>query len=664
VSDQPSTRELAGSRRYGALTLAFWSALALVVLVVSVLILASGVFVPRQGVQISFSTARAGNTWLFWSEDQQWANANSLALPSREGFNQLFYPVPVNSGTVLRWDPAEEAGEYRIMSVNLSRGDQVARINLSQLRSPPHREERQSLSDGVLTATDADPQVLIDVGSSLAWRLPTAVVLLLCGLALILAAGVFVALRAKRGLTTEQVSIATIAWLYVVFVLYVWKGASRLPYWDDWRYLRDVTPAGRLPVTVDWLFHTNNDTVFATGKLFDATILNATNFSFFSVQVFGVLMLGLLLTLLILLVHRVTRDVSPRTTPYVILLLGFGLMGNSYWLQPAIAYHQMLPLLFGTAIILLLGRAGAPWLRSLLIGILALAAGFAYISGAVMLMIMALVLILARRRTLEGSSLRPALPVLALLAAAITTLTVQIWLVQSAQGSLMEATSASPTTLPWQPSFWAFFLGIAGRAIGLGAAPMPVLIVVAGIFLATPVVVWKALGTRPDSPTSPASYERFVLTFVATLIPLYFGLVAAGRAGLAPVRDFQSLVAYGAARFHFFWGAALLAFVWFAWYRAVTRIPSKYGRSALAVLVAITVLIAVPKTFAPWYYTTQFAPRATAFVRNEGCIVSHVLAQDVGTIMCKYASSGDIAPQLQTAYRFHMTFIRQGHLPP
>lgn len=641
----------------------FWSLLLLMTTVISLQILRSDVFTPRQGLQIAFVTEESGPATVYWSSDQRWTKAQSLPISVQSGSNQIFFPVPSRSGPIVRFDPGEQVGSYEISEVLRVDGRDVVDLGPDALSTPTHRDGTQRLDGRILSTFDTDPQVLIDLGKPFTPGLPPVVTGALILLVVAGSGAIAYQWRARQRITEQGMAAGFVVWLYGVFLLYLWRMAPRIPFWDDWRYLRDVDESGRLPVSPSWLFEASNDTVWATGRLLDATILNATNFNFFALQMFGALLFGVFIVLAIILVRRVGSRVAPGATPYATLLIGFALMAQSYWIQPAIAYHQLLPLLFALCILFLLEGDSREWWRTLAVAALATAAGLAYISGAVLLMVLGAVYMAVWWRDLRSSKAwRRHAPAIAVLVVGMVTSIVQLVLVMRAQGSLLEGTSASETVFPWEPSFWAFYLGVAGRSVGLETAPLPVLLAIGGLIAVAPVVVWFALADRRATSHRVGKYDRFVLVFAAALVPIYFALVSAGRAGLAPSQSFRVVLDYGGARFHFFWGAALLALVWLGWYRALSSAAQPYQRTALVALVVTTGLIAVPKSPSPWIYASHFELRRINFVRTEGCISSHVRGNDLDTVLCADASSGDIGPQLRIAYRFEMTFIDQARL--
>jgi hypothetical protein len=378
--------------------------------------------------------------------------------------------------------------------------------------------------------------------------------------------------------------------------------------------------------------------------------------------VFGATLLGVYVILMIHLVRRVGTRIKPSAVPYAILLISLALVAQSYWLQPAIAYHQFLPLLFGTAILLLLDASRRELWRSAAVGILASLAGLAYISGAALILIMgSAYVVLNRRELIRDRELRSHLPGLTVLAAGIATMAAQLYLVTRFQGSLLASSSVSHSAYPWNPRFWAFYLGEIGRSIGLTEGPVLLFIAIGVALLATPVVVWFTVRRR-DQPVTPAVGTP--LLFASILPPVYCAFVAFGRATNLPESEpLSAVLQYGAARFHFWWAAAMIPLLWLGWHAATQRIPPDLQRAGVAILVVVTMLLAVPKSFGGWHYPDGFAMRVQAFDRNDTCIASNLVAGRAD-FTCAHASSGDIGPLIARAYEYDLAFVHQGDLPP
>jgi hypothetical protein len=155
-----------------------------------------------------------------------------------------------------------------------------------------------------------------------------------------------------------------------------------------------------------------------------------------------------------------------------------------------------------------------------------------------------------------------------------------------------------------------------------------------------------------------------VLLVAATVPPVYFAAVAFGRATmLGEGATIDAIMTFGGARFHFWWGAALIPMIWLAWNCATQRMPRGFERTGVAILAIVTVLIAVPKSVGGWRYPEAFAARVLAFDRNDSCIASNVVA-DRPDFTCPQSSSGNIGPLIQLAYQHDLAFIEDAGLPP
>ena len=176
----------------------------------------------------------------------------------------------------------------------------------------------------------------------------------------------------------------------------------------------------------------------------------------------GVVLLGIYIGLMVVLVRIVGRRIAATATPYAILLISLSLVSMSYWLEPAVAYHQFLPVLFVVPILLLMRPTGHTAIRAIAIGVLGLLAGFAYISGAVLLLVMGFAFVAAyvRRWPTRADMLRLA-PGMVIVATGMISAMSQVFLVGRAQGSLALSSSAVDSAYPWEPDFWAFYLGVA-----------------------------------------------------------------------------------------------------------------------------------------------------------------------------------------------------------
>ncbi|MDJ0923759.1 MAG: hypothetical protein QNJ77_04280 [Acidimicrobiia bacterium] len=645
----------------------FWTGLLGVALVATLRIGYGEFRVPDVVVQMSFVSPSEDGTTLMTSSTQDWAGGAVTAMPTLIGINVATFEVPTNAGEVVRWDPGVEPGEYTVTAINFVAGEEDHHVDLaSGVASPENRDGRQSLTinpDGsiTLTSVDPDPQLLVSVpDDAVAAESGLLVVLTILGIvgAVAIAAAVW---KADRWNETGF-AIGFVAWLYAVFVFYVFKFASRLPFWDDWRYLREVDETGQIPISLEIVLKPFNDTVAATGRTIDTIVLNATGFNFLALQLVGVALFGVYVALVVILVRAIARNIAPGTTPYAILLVAFALPAMSYWLEPAIAYHQFLPLLFGVGILLTLRGRTRPVLRSAGVVTMGLLAGFSYISGAVMLVAMAIAYALTFwRRPFDVADAKRHAPGVALVAVALFTIASQLYLINRFQGSLAASSSVAASKYPWEPEFWAFYLGVAGRAVGLRSGPVLAhALIVAGLVLA-PLVGLLLVRSRRGADS--ADVDGFALLFASILVPLYVAAVSFGRAGMLGDLPFGELVAAGGARFHYWWVAALVPLVWLTWVAFLRDRADRSERQlALILLVVMTIAIAVPKSFAPWHFPSGFANRDLAFDRTITCLTSNIM-QGSEVIACRHASSGDIGPQVRTAYRFDMVFIDQAGLP-
>ncbi len=666
VAPLQSCPHMRSSTRLGeTVTFSFWAALLVVAVVATTRIVIREVALPDNQIHLVFTSTEASQSLIWYSPgDAGWDAQHRLGTRTIAETNEITHTLPAGIGHLIRWDPGQLPGVYTIVSIDFVRNGNPTAIGPEGLSIPPELSESERITPspgpGVATVdSEGPPQLIIDVGDtgpgSVPWLLPVTVVL-----ALATAGGALILRRRKRW-NTEVIAIGFVVWLYSTLLFYVVSLAPRIPFRDDWRYLDSLNAAGQLPVTPRSLLRPVNDTVYATGKFFDAVLLNSTRFSFLAVQVFGILLLGAFVVLAIVLIRRIGSRIEPRAVPYAIVLIGFALVANSYWIRAAVAYHHLIAVLLGIAIMLLLDSQSRRLWRSGLIAVLAVLAGMSYISGAVLLLIIgaSYLVVCGHRGSNDGAArLRPLLPGLTLVAAGIATMAAQLYLVVRFQGSLFVSTAKFPTAYPWNPRFWAFLMGEAGRAVGFRDAPPLVLGMIAAVFLTTPVAVWLIIRRRP---TGFDPYTSFVLLATSLVSPLYFGIVAYGRStALGPDASLSEVVQHGGARFHFWWGAAMIPFIWLAWRGIAKQAPRSYRRAAATAVVVVTVLIAVPKTLADWRYPEALSGTAAMIQNDISCITTHL---KLGESSFSCDLEGNIGPELAVAYQHGLAFIEQAGLP-
>ncbi len=357
------------------------------------------------------------------------------------------------------------------------------------------------------------------------------------------------------GIDQTRLALLFLAACYGIMVYQaVWLGPWQ-PMWDDWRYL--IPGAFSLvDGDFDWLGMAGNDTYFLTGQVLDWMVLHASGGSFLAIRLVALALLGAFLVFAAHLALHLPR----QQAVLALVALAFVLGPDGYWTLQAIAYHQFLPVLFLMIAIAVLQRAWQHPDRletgaTLALVACALLAGLAYISGAVLFIAFAIATAAGLGGSRARAGYRRVLPVLVLFAVALAAGVVQVAMVSQFQDSLLERTHASATVFPDNWRFWAFQLGLVARAFQFRTSLpnwevfVAVLVLAAGLALL--VRAWRSEGAD--------RYLTAIGTGLVAAAVAYACVVAAGRAGLAdPPSPWIKVVEMGAARFHFWWLAALL----------------------------------------------------------------------------------------------------------
>ncbi|MFW5328904.1 GtrA family protein [Hydrogenophaga sp. ZJX-1] len=361
-----------------------------------------------------------------------------------------------------------------------------------------------------------------------------------------------------------------VAWVVFCFSIFahqvVWSSAW-LPLMDDWRYYSDGG-FSLINESFDWILISGNDTYFLTGQVFDWILLKAFNGNFLSIRIFGLVALAGFLSFAIALLLHFSRNF----TAIALIFLSLCISSSGYWGHTGIAYHQMLPVLFFTWSLWHLTKISdqnpsTPG-QLVVFASLALAAGLAYISGPILfislgiasLAIISLPWLQARpgiiKNNQDANRWRPALITLSLVG--VTTMLVQLGIVISRQGSLLEHSHASATVLPIEARFWWFFAGLFGRATGLPNTSVWLDLFIVILFFASLLfLAFIATRRRLSIRENQTLLIAFGCGFGALL---YACMVSAGRSGLTAkdATGWAQIAVYAKGRFHYWWLAALL----------------------------------------------------------------------------------------------------------
>jgi hypothetical protein len=394
---------------------------------------------------------------------------------------------------------------------------------------------------------------------------------------------------------------------------------------DDWRYYietpkLEVLGAGLMPerLTLEWLMAPARDTVHVTGKALDWLIFNllSHDYHLLATLSFGVFFGGWLLCAAAFFL------IAGRDDPVVLflclLLFCLPLAGSPYWvtmspqqwLEPAIAYHQVLPvlglLMLAVLSVMDLGR----WKRGVRFVLFAAITTFfalTYSSGAVSLLLLGVTLLalttLCPNR--EESGRGPLLiPGLAISVSAAICLAVHI-LLPLHHYDLNPALEARDYRLayPSEGEFWRFFFGLFDRAVlSTNTGPVSfwrgILVAAAVVF---PPLALTARLVRGGFESTRKRTIAIVVVAVLTAVLGYAALVTHGRAHFGkqylPWDQGEWPTLYAHSRFFFWWITAVLPLCALGWALVLERTMSR--RVVRTVVGLLVVLALSPKRLHP-----------------------------------------------------------------
>jgi hypothetical protein len=359
-------------------------------------------------------------------------------------------------------------------------------------------------------------------------------------------------MRVLVALPLLSLAMAAVAWL---------RYSIDIPWIDDWRGYAEGTIDSLAPA---YLFRAMNDTMSPVGKALDALAQRSLDGNSIAYQfVSMVTVLGSLLILQWRLLQRSLGSTQLAGPCFVLTLLM--LQPGSYWGLENLAYQQALPLVFILWALALLSRPGAstPW-RGPAVALLALLAGFTYISGAFAALAAGLALLAVTGLCQTGANRREvARDAGWLVAASAVAIGVQFYF------SVIQLRATSdrlPLALPGEPQFWAFYLGKLARSLLLPVHWPWTSLAMAALACVVAMACAVVLLRRASAPTGTDEEKRLAAIYIPLLavVAVYLMLVAAGRANLRPpeTQGLLEIFALGFPRFHFFW--ATLIWPWVA----------------------------------------------------------------------------------------------------
>jgi hypothetical protein len=562
---------------------------------------------------------------VFYSAQQAWREDESLLDAVHPALTRTMWRLPgLARMQSVRFDPGRRAATYRVLGVRWFRGflsRDIALDTVTSGRDGMPAVLRQGELE--LVASDEDPQLIVPgpgglwLASSLFW--PTgAVALVVAGLL----AAVWRRRLGLRAMASASVVLATGFYCATIAL----RGAH-LPLYDDWRYLA-LTSYNLVESGWRWMLGVGNDTYFLTGQVLDFVVLRLSHDNFELLRLFALALLALQVVLTLRVVARATAGMNAWPAFPALLLVGWSLASNAYWGTAVIAYHQFLPVLCGSLLLVqLVGADGT--LRRRVSGAavvpVCLASGLAYISGGLMTLCLALGFLLAQadvlRRDWHDRRLRQIL-LIGVLGAALLGL--QIFLVTYKQGSLLDHTHATRSILPDDRRFWLFACAQFGRALGYfgTSAPVDAALTLVALVPAAAIGVERLVYglVRGEPAQRPAMTALTLYAGIAAVA--YTAAVALGRAGFgAPDASAATMIEIAKGRFHYWPVAALLPFLWLGWVDLALRWHGRLPRAALA---AAALAMLLPKSPRSWDLLEFLRFPVTTTARGAHCITQHL----------------------------------------
>lgn len=455
-------------------------------------------------------------------------------------------------------------------------------------------------------------------------------------------------------LTAAVSSLVPVTALIAAAVLWVRYGID-LPFFDDWRHFIDGTISS---VALGDLFHPFNDTIYATGKLLDAL---AVRLIAYNGIVYQFLTMLICIGLLLYLQHRLLfKSLSWRAAALGMVACVFMIQPYTYWGIQNFAYHQVLPLMavMSGLALTLLTRLPNPVL-AVLVAILSLLGGFAYISGAVIVTTTACVFFLLSLRAESAAATRLRFAGCGFLVGALCTLPAQLWVIVVVQGGNTHH-EAIPWTYPWTLDFWVFLLGVVGRTVGAQRFPpigIGLSLIVAAGFLSLAIACVRQLLGKKLTLSQLFIPIVFLTLFCGT--GAYAVLIAASRAshGSAEGAPLLDWFFRGGGRFHFFWLTLMIPWaVGVAYDAMLSRYPNiaRISTSAwLSVLIVTYAGTAGVFNYASFYAMTGNWRRA-----DMNCIQEKLL-QQVPVICGGTGWEQNLTEGLRHARDLDVSFTRQ-----
>ena len=430
--------------------------------------------------------------------------------------------------------------------------------------------------------------------------------------------------RKKRALLF--LPVVGIAVLFVGQLLAVSRYRLDYPINDDWRYYKHLYSMPEL-LNFEWLFRPAMDTIHVTGKFLDWLVFQnlSHDYGLLATLSFG-LFFGSWVLALVVLLRRLSRD-RPVILLSSLLVLYLAMAGSPYWvtmssyqwLEPVIAYHQMLPVLGLTLLGLVFVLDRTRWPRGwayVLAFVLTVFFSLVYSSGAVLLVAFGAVVLAGSEitRRVRGelpNSARGLAGIVFVTGAVCLALHVLLPLQMHDVNPMVEAARRGGDLAPPNEAiFWRFFIGLFDRAVlstAMGWVPDLRGSLVALVFVVP--MLWLPVLVVRNRTSAELRTAAIVLIAALAAVLAYALLLSYGRAGFGGVylRETDELTRpalYARSRFFFWWITAFLPLAVVAWGFALEQTFSR--RTAVVIVPILALLLVLPKTPDPANGNTYF----------------------------------------------------------
>lgn len=425
------------------------------------------------------------------------------------------------------------------------------------------------------------------------------------------------------------------------------------PIEDDWTEVNRGLTGSFAPVD---LFAKANDTLVPVGRALDALGVYLIGGNHVVSQ--AITMIATLTSICVLQFSLLRRYAASTEVLFLATVaMVFSLQARTYWGMQTLAYHQILPVVSMMLILHLILRRDIerPVLHNLSIFVVGLLGGFAYLSGAIALL-GATIWTVAWSFAMGDRGPRKSLP--GLTAATILTLCVQIGIAllyrQGGGNSVRGVAMATPA----DDAFWAFFLGLVARSVGVFDSAS--IWVVAGASVLVLALVWalasQVVLARRERATAQQDLA-YAFGFIAAFVFFYAVVVCAGRANLRPptITQFRDVFALAQIRFHFFW----LTLLW-PWLALV--VGNRFARRSSSVplvtgaALSCLLLVALLTPFIAFDHDRYNAPAADRKAKGLACLQQKIAAGE--PLYCPVVFSKDLANAVRLAKSLDIAFTR------